>query len=260
MTPTTLVFLPGLANDGEVFDDVRAELRRAAAPPVASWLAAARVSDVHTRHATLPEMARALLREVPGRLVLVGHSMGGMLAQHAMRQAPARIAGLALLATSARPDTPELIRLRTEACELFAAGRIMEVLQANVAFAFHPDHAEGGMVQRYYAIVQRAGAAQLIAQNRAVMARDDGRSHLAAIDSRHCPTLVLCGEGDLLTPPEVNREIAEAVHGARFELLPRCGHMLTLEQPAAVAAALGRWLAEVAAGPWSTESVDRLAR
>ena len=100
------------------------------------------------------------------------------------------------------------------------------------------------MAARYLAIIHRAGAAQLIAQNRAVMARDDGRPHLAAI---RCPTLVLCGESDALTPPEVSRELAAAIPGARLALVPEAGHMLTLEQPRAVAAQLGPWLAEVLA-------------
>lgn len=243
-----IVFLPGLANDAEVWADVRAALaeRPAGGPgaPPARWLEASAVADVHARFATLPQMAAALLAEYTGPLVLVGHSMGGMVAQHAAHLAPGRVAGLALVATSARPDTPELVRLRTEACEHFAAGRADDVLRANVPFAFHPQHAaDAELVERYFAMVQRAGAAQLIAQNRAVMARGDTRPWLAAIDTRRCPTLVLCGEADLLTPPEMSREIAAAVPGARLEVLPRCGHMLPIEEPAAVAAVLGDWLA-----------------
>ncbi|MBL8347794.1 MAG: alpha/beta fold hydrolase [Rubrivivax sp.] len=238
-----LVFLPGLANDAEVWADVRVALQRVAPPALQPLLAAAQVGDLHTRHATLPQMAQALLEEHPGPLVLVGHSMGGMLALHAVRLAPARVVGLALLGTTARPDTPELLQLRRDACVQFAAGRLDEVLRANVAFAFHPEHAaDAAMVARYFAIVRRAGAEQLIAQNQAVMARDDSRPHLAAIDTRACPTLVLCGEADGLTPPGVSREIADSVPGARFEVLPRCGHMLTLEQPAAVAERLADWL------------------
>lgn len=239
-TPCTLVFLPGLANDAEAWAEVRAELRAAASPVLRPFVDAARVADVHTRHATLPGMARALLAETSGPLVLVGHSMGGMVAQHVLRQGRERVAALALVATTARPDTPEQIRLRSEACELFEAGRIEEVLRANIAFAFHPAHAgNAALAARYLEIVRRAGAAQLIAQNRAVMARDDGRAHLAGI---RCPTLVLCGEGDLLTPLEHAHEIAAAVPGARLQILPRCAHMLTLEEPAAVAGALAAWL------------------
>ncbi len=241
--PTTLVFLPGLANDAEVWADVRAALQHVAPPALQPWLAAAQVSDAHARHATLALMAQALLDEHPGPLVLVGHSMGGMLALHAARRAPARVVGLALLGTTARPDTPEVLQLRRDACLQFAAGRMDEVLRANVALAFHPDQAaDTAMVARYFAIVRRAGADQLIAQNQAVMARDDSRPHLAAIDTRNCPTLVLCGEADALTPPKVSREIANAVPGSRLEVLPGCGHMLTLEKPAAVAQALADWI------------------
>jgi pimeloyl-ACP methyl ester carboxylesterase len=64
--------------------------------------------------------------------------MGGMLALEVWRQAPQRVQGLALLGTSARADTPELLALRSQAIELFAAGRMEEVLRANVLFAFHP--------------------------------------------------------------------------------------------------------------------------
>ena len=54
--------------------------------------------------------------------------------------------------------------------------------------------------------------------------------------------LVLCGEDDQLTPPERSREIAALVPHAQLQLVPRCGHMLTMEQPQAVNAALDAWL------------------
>jgi len=88
--------------------------------------------------------------------------------------------------------------------------------------------------------VLRAGAAGLIRQNRAVMARADLRPTLAAIA---CPTLVVGGADDLLTPPDCSREIAAAIPGAQLQLLPECGHMLTWEQPQAVTSLLTDWLA-----------------
>ncbi len=86
----------------------------------------------------------------------------------------------------------------------------------------------------------RAGTASLVQQNRAVMARADLRPTLAAI---RCPTLVLGGADDLLTPPDCSREIAAAIPGAQLQLLPDCGHMLTWEQAQAVTSALLDWLA-----------------
>jgi pimeloyl-ACP methyl ester carboxylesterase len=202
------------------------------------------VSDVHQRHATLPEMARALLAEHAGPLVLIGHSMGGMLALHMHRAAPERIAALALLSSSARADTPELIRLRSDAIVEFEQGRAEDVLRANAMFAFHPRHAQDrARVDDYVAQILRIGAAQLIAQNRAVMARADMRPWLAAIA---CPLLLACGDEDLLTPLEHSREIAQAVPHAQLEVVPQAGHLLPWEQPERVNALLLQWLAAVA--------------
>lgn len=228
MRPITL--LPGLACDAELWRDQVAAL---------SPQREVRVSDVHARFATLPQMAAALLAEQGGDLLLCGTSMGGMLALEVMRQAPQRVKALALLASSARPDTPELIQLRSDAIVLFEQGRVREVLQANLVFAFDPAHA-AALAPRYLAMIERAGAAQLIAQNRAVTARPDSRPLLPQVA---CPVLVVCGESDLLTPPEHAREMAALIPGARLELLPGCGHLLTWEQPERVNALLIGWLA-----------------
>jgi pimeloyl-ACP methyl ester carboxylesterase len=115
------------------------------------------------------------------------------------------------------------------------------VLRANAMFAFHPAHAaDKSRVDDYVQQILRAGTAQLIAQNRAVMARTDMRPWLADI---RCPLLVACGDGDLLTPLEHAREIAQAVPQARLEVVPQAGHLMTWEQPARVNALLLQWLA-----------------
>ena len=236
---TTILLLPGLACDAALF--------REQLPALAAAGHRVQVSDVHTRAPTLPAMAAALLAEHPGRLALAGCSMGGMLALEVWRQAPARVAALALLGTTARADTPELLRLRSDAIGLFEQGRMDEVLRANVGFAFHPAHAaDAALVADYLAMVQRAGAAQLIAQDRAVMARADLRALLPAVA---CPTLVMVGADDALTPPEHAREIAAAVPGATLVVLARCGHMLSWEQPAQVTSALRDWAARLSVAP-----------
>lgn len=233
---TTLVLLPGLAGDAEMW--------REQLPALAAWRP--QVSDVHMRHPSIAEMAAALLACHPGRLALCGASMGGMLAMEAARQAPARIAGLALLGTSARPEDDEMRQVREKAIALFAQDRVAEVIEPNAAFAFHPRHAgDAALVQRYVDFVLRAGAQQLVRQNRAVIGRPDARMHLPAV---RCPTLVMCGEDDQLTPVDRSREIAALVPGARLVTVPDCGHMLTMEQPEVVTAELVRWLHRVATG------------
>lgn len=229
----TLVLLPGLAGDAEMWE-AQAQALREYRPQVA---------DVHMRFATVHEMAAALLAEHAGPLVLCGASMGGIVAMEAARQAPERLRGLALLGTTAQPETPDMRQLREDAIKLFEQGRVAEVIEPNVALAFHPDQAaDPALAARYVAFVLRAGARQLIAQNRAIMARPDARWHLPAL---RCPVLVMCGEDDQLTPPSLSREIAGLVPGAELVMVPRCGHMLTMEQPGFVNAQLARWLASL---------------
>ena len=230
-----LLFLPGLACDAGMWQAQLAVMPRHLS---------AHVTDVHTRHDTLQAMAASLLAEHTGQLILCGASMGGMLAMEVARLAPQRVRGLALLGTSARLEDAATRALREAAIVLFEQGRMAEVLQANLPFAFDASRAaDAELHQAYLAMIERAGAAQLIAQNRAVIARPDALAHIGGI---RCPVLVLCGEGDALTPPDRAREIASAIAGAELALLPQCGHMLTMEQPATVSARLLDWLGRVA--------------
>ena len=231
---TTVILLPGLACDAALWRDQL---------PALAAHHAVHVGMVHERHGNLPGMARALLAEHAGPLVLVGSSMGGMLALHAHREAPHRVAALALLSSTARADTPELLRLRSDAIVEFEQGRAEAVLRANAMFAFHPKHAQDpARVDDYVNQILRVGAAQLIAQNRAVMARADMRPWLADI---RCPLLVACGDGDLLTPLAHSREIVQWVPHARLEVVPDAGHLMTWEQPGRINALLLQWLASL---------------
>lgn len=225
---STLILIPGLAGDAAMWRAQQSALR--------SWRP--RVTDVHTREATIPAMAAALLREHAGPLVLCGASMGGMIAMEAARQAPGRVAGLALLGTDARADSPEMIAIREAAIGLFLQGRAREVIEPNIGMAFHPDHA-AALGPAYLEFVLAAGADQLVRQNRAVIARPDQRPHLPAV---RCPVLVMVGDADRLTPPERSEEIAALVPQSELVVVPRCGHMLTMERAEVVNAALAGWL------------------
>lgn len=231
LTLSRLILIPGLACNDAMWRTQLAAL--------SAWAPA--VTDAIARADSIDGMARLLLQDHEGPLVLCGASMGGMVAMAAARLAPERIAGLALLGTDPRPDSPEMTALRTAAIELFARGRAREVIEPNIAFAFHPDHAPA-LGAAYLEQVLGAGAQQLIAQNRAVIARPDARPHLPQL---RCPVLVMCGEADQLTPPACSREIAALVPQARLVLVPRCGHMLTMERPEVVNATLAQWLRSV---------------
>ena len=194
----------------------------------------------HTDDTSISAMARRLLAETDGPLLLCGASMGGMVAMEAVHLAPERIAGLVLCGTNARAETPEMRALRTDAIALFEAGDFADLIRANVEFAFHPDSlCRPGLVQRYVDFVLDAGGAQLARQNLAVTMRPDARVHLPQCA---CPVLVLCGDSDQLTPPEHSQEIADLIAQAELHWIARCGHMLTMEHPAVVSQHIKRWL------------------
>lgn len=236
MSASRVVLIPGLAGDAVMWQDQLAAL----APQYD-----VQVTDVLRRHGSVEAMAAGLLDDHPGGLVLCGTSMGGMVAMEAARQAgPGRIRGLALLGTDARPESDEMRALREGAIRIFfREGGVEEIIRANVALVFHPRHAtDRALTRRYLDFVLAAGADQLIRQNRAVMARPDARPHLPRLT---CPVLLMCGDADGMTPVERAREIAALVPQAELVVVPQCGHMLTMEQPAFVNAALLRWLRSI---------------
>jgi len=93
-----------------------------------------------------------------------------------------------------------------------------------------------GIVRR---MISETGPEAFVRQLNAIMTRPDSRPLLASIS---CPTLVLVGDSDIATPPELNREIAAGIPGAKLTVIPDSGHLTTLEQPEAVNAALTEWL------------------
>jgi len=84
-------------------------------------------------------------------------------------------------------------------------------------------------------MAHEVGPDAFVRQQTAIIGRPDSRSGLGAI---RCPTLVLVGEGDVLTPPELASEMAAGIPTARLVKVPGSGHLSTLEQPAAVSKAL----------------------
>jgi len=225
-----LVLLPGLLCD--------ARLWRRQAENLAD-IADVTVADL-TRDDTMAAMAERVLAAAPERFALAGLSMGGYAAFAVMRAAPARITRLALLDTSARADTPERRRLRLELNDLVRAGRFAEVPPMLLPTLVHPArHRDRELAETILSMASAVGADGFLRQQAAIMSRPDSRPGLGAIA---CPTLVLCGRQDERTPLALHEEMTTAIPGATLVVLEDCGHMSTLERPAAATAALRAWL------------------
>lgn len=194
----------------------------------------------HTRDDNMGAMARRILRDAPPHFALVGLSMGGYVSFEIMRQAPARVARLALLDTSALPDTPEAGAARRTQVALAAQGHFAQVLDAFFPRLVHPMRRADPLLRAVFdEMAAEVGAEGYLRQQAANIARADSRPTLAGI---RCPTLVLVGEQDELTPPERALEIANGIVGAKLVRLADCGHLSPLERPHAVTRALLEWL------------------
>ena len=148
---------------------------------------------------------------------------------------------LALLDTSARPETPEQSERRKPQIALAQGGRFAEVpaLQFPVFVHRNRQHDEA-LKRRVRVMAEETGAEAFLRQQKAIMTRPDMRPLLASIA---CPTLVLVGDGDELTPPQLSEEIAAGIAGSRLVVVADCGHLSTMERPDAVNSALVEWMA-----------------
>ncbi|MCC7275771.1 MAG: alpha/beta fold hydrolase [Alphaproteobacteria bacterium] len=227
----TLILLPGLLCDYQLWRPVTEALAAEASAVVA---------DV-TLDDSLGAMAARVLDWAPPRFALAGLSMGGYIAQEIMRRAPERVTRLALLDTSARRDTEEQGRRRRGLIELAGQGQFKGVTARLLPLLIHADRlGDQPLVDTVTGMAERVGRDAFLRQQSAILGRPDGIPDLPAIT---CPTLVLCGRQDALTPLDAHEEMARHIPGARLVVIEDCGHLSPLERPEAVNAALRAWLA-----------------
>lgn len=220
------VFLPGLLCTPRLY---WAQL-------AAAWAFGPVLVANHTRDDTVAAIARRVLATAPQRFALIGLSMGGYISLEIMRQAPERVAKLALLDTSARADTPEQSALRRDLVAKARTTSMSEVADLTMPNLLAPQHlGDESLRQAIRTMAEEVGAEAFARQQNAIMTRPDSRPSLGAI---RCPTLVLVGEQDALTPADRAQEIAAGIAGSRLVKIPRCGHVSTLERPDEVSRAL----------------------
>jgi pimeloyl-ACP methyl ester carboxylesterase len=225
-----ILLVPGLVSSPRIFAPVVPALWRFGPVTVAN----------HIRDDNMGAIARRILSEAPPRFALAGHSMGGYIAFEIMRQAPERVAKLALINTQARPDTPEATERRRGMMARAKSGDYRGVLDQLFPGFVHPSRREDALLrQLVYDMGDDVGPEGFVRQQTAVISRPDSRSTLARIK---CPTLVLSGDEDNTIPNALSVEMANGIPGAKLVILPQCGHLPQPEQPRATADALAEWL------------------
>jgi 3-oxoadipate enol-lactonase len=173
--------------------------------------------------------------------LLAGLSMGGYVAFQCWRQRPDLIAGLVLADTRAEADTDESRAKRLAMRDTVHADGPRAVAEAKMpgllgASTQTTDPHVAIVVQRMIESSTAAGIADALDTLRT---RPDSRATLATIT---CPTLVVVGEEDGLTPPALSHAMADVLPGATLVAIPRAGHLSNLEHPLAFNDALQSWL------------------
>ena len=226
-----IVLVPGLLCSARIFAEQIPALWRYGPVTVAD----------HTHGDTIANIANGILAAAPPRFRLVGFSLGGYIGFEMWRQASERIAALALVDTSARPDMPEQTAIRRKRIAQAQAGSFRDALAEQFPLLVHKTRrADKSLVRIYDKMADETGAELFVRQQLAIIERADSRPDLPQID---CPTLVLVGDSDQITPPDAAREMAAGIEDARLVVVPECGHLSLIERPEEVSAALVEWAA-----------------
>jgi pimeloyl-ACP methyl ester carboxylesterase len=229
---TPLLLIPGLLCDAALWRNQINSLKD---------IAESHVADTTTADG-IEGMASHILAKAPPRFALAGLSMGGYISLQIMRMAPERVLKLALIDTSARPDTPAQTARRRQTIELAQAGsgQFKGVTPQLMPNLIHPDRIhDEALVAQITEMAERVGRDAFLRQQTAIMGRIDSRPFLKDI---RVPTLVIGGKQDSITPPAILYEISESIAGAQLHIIEDCGHTAPLEQPVAVNRLMRLWL------------------
>ena len=219
-----LVVVPGILEDEESW-------HAALAPLGLPVMTLANQGD------SIEAMAASLLERAPPRFVLLGHSLGGYVAQAAALAGPGRVAALALVSTSARAETDASRQARAalvEAAQSDFVGVVARLARAALAPANR-----AACLAEVEAMMLAGGAERFAREQQAAATRPVLAERIAAVS---CPALVLTGTADAVIPPAASDELAALLPQARLVCLDGCGHMPQLEDAARFRTALGDWL------------------
>ena len=193
------------------------------------------------------DFLQALLEALAAPAGLAGFSMGGYAALALARRRPSRLRALALVDTRASADDAAGRSKRDESIATVRASGVGPIVEAMVPkLLAERSLSNRDLVERVERIMRRQRPETVEGDLAAMRDRADTREDLPGIG---IPTLVLVGEGDVLTPPADSEAMAAAIPGARLVRIPEAGHLTPMERPGAVAAALGEFFGGALSAP-----------
>ena len=192
---------------------------------------------------TIDEMAASVISQLPERFHLVAWSMGGYIAFAMLPHIRGRLVSLVLVDTSARPEDPRSTERRLELIDKAEREGLAAASVKSIAFSCRDigvvdPRARDGVLQSWVEL----GVDAYRMQQRAIIERPDGRPNLRLVA---CPTMIVVGDSDQVTPPDCAEELRDHIAGATLRILPECGHCPPLEFPNTMNEILDSWLRQV---------------
>ncbi|MGI4719734.1 MAG: alpha/beta fold hydrolase [Janthinobacterium lividum] len=229
----SILLVPGYMTDETLWDDV-----------VDGLAPFGPVVHADLRHdATIEAMAARALAAAPPSFILVGFSMGGYVAREIVRHAPGRLRALVLVATSTRPDSPALRQSRGNVGKAAPSVSFSGLSRVAIATSLHPKERDNeALIERVRAMGVRLGGEVFRRQSMLERAGD-----LDRLQEIRCPTLVIAAGQDRLRSRAEAEELHAGIPGAEFFCIEDSGHMVPIEAPAALLAAVVPWLERVTA-------------
>lgn len=199
------------------------------------------VPSGHHGAATIDAMSEIVSAQLPERFHLVAWSMGGYVVLPLLPRLRERMLSLVLVATSAGPDEPANAAARRASVATAERDGMRVAQRVSLAHSCaDPAVLDTADVEAVLDASEEIGLEAYRSQQEAIIRRPDRRSMLGTV---RCPTLMIVGEKDQVTPPAYAREIAAAIAGAQLHLIPDCGHCPPFERPDLVNGMLESWFA-----------------
>lgn len=224
-----LILLSGLLSDETVWNDVAERLGARGDVRIVSF----------PNMDSIGAMADHVIEHTPPAFALAGHSMGGRVALEVVRRAAGKVRALALFNTGTHPCRESEIESRGRLVKL-AREKGMSALAAEwlPPMMGSPPQRRGEVLPRLVSMVERATPRSFAAQTKALLDRPDGGTALSAVK---VPTLLASGTADSWSPLAQHEEMRKRLGHATLIAIDGAGHMAPIEQPDAVAAAIGTW-------------------
>ena len=185
---------------------------------------------------TISSIADNIVKHTPERFILLGFSLGGYVARSIAARYPKRVAGLVLIATSLRDDTPAQRKAKIDTLEIQRHLRFRGIGRVAIVKTLRPDNNNNEtLINRIRAMSERLGFGEL--EKQSILDRSTPVGQEIS-----CPTLIVAGEQDQMRSMEEFQELQHFIPQAQSIVIANSGHMIPLEQPEKLAQTIQKWV------------------